>query len=76
MIKECVEYIVKSLVDEPDVVGVVCDQVDSQYRVVISVSQQDRGRVIGRNGETIRALRALVSVIAPQADEVKVEIAE
>lgn len=76
MIKECVEYVVKSLVDEPSAVHVSCDQSGNQYDVIISVSQQDRGRVIGRNGETIRALRALVSVIVPEASDVKVEIAE
>lgn len=76
MIKECVEYVVKSLVDEPSTVRVTCDQKDNQYNVVISVLQQDRGRVIGRNGETIRALRALISAIVPPLSEVKVEIAE
>ncbi len=76
MIQEFIEYIVKSLVDEPAAVRVACDQVDGQYNVTIAVSQQDRGRVIGRNGETIRALRALISVIVPQAGEVTVDIAE
>ena len=76
MVKEFVEYVVKSLVDQPDMVQVSCETVDGQYQVVVSVSQQDRGRVIGRNGETIRALRALVSVAAPDAGDIKVEIAE
>lgn len=76
MVKELVEYIVKSLVDEPDAVRVTYDYTGNQYEVIIAVSPQDRGRVIGRNGETIRAVRALASVVVPKDSEVKVEIAE
>jgi predicted RNA-binding protein YlqC (UPF0109 family) len=76
MIKDFVEYIVKSLVDDPNVVTVACDIVDGQYQVMVSVATSDRGRIIGRNGETIRALRALISVIVPEAHGLKVEVAE
>ncbi|HEV2601701.1 MAG TPA: KH domain-containing protein [Candidatus Babeliales bacterium] len=76
MVKELVEYIVKSLVDGPDAVRVACEQRDAGYCVTISVLDQDRGRVIGRNGETIRAIRALASVVVPKDSDVTIEIAE
>ena len=76
MIKELVEYIVKTLVDDPSAVRVTSDHTNNQYQVVIAIAAPDRGRVIGRNGETIRAIRALACVVAPPSSEVKVEIAE
>lgn len=76
MVKELVEYIVKSLVDGPDAVRVVCEEKGTGYCVMISVLDQDRGRVIGRNGETIRAIRALACVVAPKDSDVTIEIAE
>jgi predicted RNA-binding protein YlqC (UPF0109 family) len=76
MVKELVEYIIKSLVGQPSAVQVMLEQDGSQYQVTIAVAPEDRGRVIGRNGETIRAIRALASVVIPKDAEVSVEIVE
>jgi uncharacterized protein len=64
-----VEYVAKSLVDEPDAVSVkVVD--DSDGRVIeLHVAEGDMGKVIGRNGSVAKALRTLLKVVAAREGE-------
>ena len=64
-----VEYVAKSLVDEPDAVSVkVID--DSEGRVIeLHVAESDMGKVIGRNGSVAKALRTLLKVVAAREGE-------
>lgn len=54
-------YVVKALVDEPDQVSV--NSVDKDRMTVIQITcvKKDIGKVIGKSGKTISALRSLVS---------------
>lgn len=58
--KELVETIAKALVDEPERVEV--REVDGEHALVyeLSVAPDDIGKVIGRQGRTIKALRTLL----------------
>ncbi len=70
-----VEYVAKSLVDDPDAVSVkVID--DSEGRVIeLHVAETDMGKVIGRNGSVAKALRTLLKVTAARDGEpVQLEI--
>ena len=60
MFKELIEYIVKALVDYPD--DVVVREVTGEKVVIIelSVAESDLGKVIGRYGRTLRAIRTLL----------------
>jgi predicted RNA-binding protein YlqC (UPF0109 family) len=60
MSKELVETIARALVDEPDAVEV--NAVDREDAVVfeLTVAPDDIGKVIGRQGRTIKALRTLL----------------
>lgn len=75
MIKELVEHIVKQLVDKPDLVSVHVKSEEGKETFEITVDVSDRGKVIGRQGQTIKAIRALVGAIAPQDKRVMVDIA-
>ena len=59
--KETIEMIVKALVDDPD--GVDLREVDRNGTSIIEirVAQSDMGKIIGRQGRTIRALRTLAN---------------
>lgn len=63
-----VDYLVKSLVDKPEEVEVMESKEGSMTVIRIQVSDEDRGRVIGKNGQTIRAIRALLHAVS-KADE-------
>lgn len=62
--KEFVEYVVKALVDYPDEVNV--REVDGERTVVfeLRLAKTDIGKVIGKNGRTISALRSLLTSAA------------
>ncbi len=60
--KELVEYIAKSIVDQPDAV-VVTEETDDQGLVVnLQVADEDKGRVIGKQGRVAEAMRTLLRV--------------
>jgi uncharacterized protein len=50
----------RSLVDEPDKVEVSGTETDSRVDLELRVAPEDMGRVIGRQGRTIRSIRTVV----------------
>jgi predicted RNA-binding protein YlqC (UPF0109 family) len=63
--KELLVYILRSIVDFPDEV-VVDEEVREDGFVVLTVhvNQADMGKVIGRDGKIIKAIRSLIRVVA------------
>lgn len=63
--KELVEYIARSLVDDPAAVEVT-EVTHSNTAVVLElrVAPDDMGRVIGKNGRVANAIRALLRILA------------
>ena len=59
--KAVVETVVRNLVDHPDQVEVTEEEYGRSINFVVRVADGDRGNVIGRNGTTIQALRALLN---------------
>ena len=59
-VKELVELITKSLVDDPDKVKVT--QLDGQQSSIIElrVAPEDMGKVIGKQGRTAQAIRVIL----------------
>lgn len=75
--KELVEYIVKRLVTQPDSVGIDASEEDGGSKILIRVAHEDVGRVIGKRGATINAIRLLAKAAAVKAGErVDVDIVE
>jgi uncharacterized protein len=70
-----VEFVARSLVDDPDAVSVeVHDEPDGRV-IELHVAESDMGKVIGRNGSVAKALRTLLKVVAArEGDSVTLEI--
>lgn len=62
--KELVEYIAKSLVDNPDQVRVT--QVVGEQSIILElqVAHEDMGKIIGKEGRIANAIRTLLKVAA------------
>ena len=58
--RETIELVVKALVDDADAVEVREIDRNGAIRLEVHVAQPDMGKVIGKQGRTIRALRSLV----------------
>jgi predicted RNA-binding protein YlqC (UPF0109 family) len=61
--KEFLEYVARSLVDKPDAVQVEVEEEEDEVSLVLSVDQEDMGRVIGRDGRIANAIRSLLRVM-------------
>ena len=62
MYKELLEYLVKNLVTNPDKVVVSEEQKeDSKLVLHLSVDSSDMGRIIGKEGRIIRAVREIIN---------------
>ena len=69
MMGTLIEYIAKSLVDEPDEVRVTEHDDHGRIIVHLDVAEDDIGRVIGRDGRIATAMRSLIKVAAIREDE-------
>jgi predicted RNA-binding protein YlqC (UPF0109 family) len=64
-VKELLEYLVRSLVDDPDAVRVdQFDEPDGTVILELAVGEDDYGKVIGRGGSIASALRTVVRAAA------------
>jgi hypothetical protein len=73
--KELVEYIVKSIVAEPDKVNVTEENSETGLLIKLEVAPEDKGRVIGKQGRVAEAIRTLLRVKAAKDDtRVRLEI--
>lgn len=67
--KELVTYIAKSLVDRPESVDVTVDERGATVLLELTVAGPDMGRVIGKGGRVVNAIRTLVDVAAERQDK-------
>jgi hypothetical protein len=66
--KDTVEMIVKSLVDDVEAVDVRAIEGGSTVRIEVRVAESDMGKLIGRQGRTVRALRAILHAASMKAN--------
>ncbi|MFM2105540.1 MAG: hypothetical protein RL338_572 [Chloroflexota bacterium] len=62
--KELIEYVARSLVDDPDAVSVEVVEDPEGTVLELHVAEDDMGKVIGKNGSVAKAMRTLLKVMA------------
>jgi len=65
--KDLVEYIAKSLVNSPDDVVVTEEEGEQGIILKLQVADDDKGRIIGKQGRIAQAIRTLIRVKAAKA---------
>ena len=76
-IKTMIRKISEMLVDNPDKIVIEDEKREETHIIVLSVAKDDVGKIIGRSGQTAKALRALVNAAATRSGEkVLLEIRE
>lgn len=74
--KHFLDYVVRSLVDNPDDVQVSESPKDGETVYRISLNPSDVGLVIGKGGRTISAIRSLINTANKTGDHLAVEVVE
>jgi predicted RNA-binding protein YlqC (UPF0109 family) len=74
-VEQLLTYLARALVDQPDQVGMRVSEVDGAQLFELKVAPEDVGKVIGRDGRTVNALRTLLTAAAQkQGQKVRLEI--
>jgi predicted RNA-binding protein YlqC (UPF0109 family) len=63
-LKEFLELLIKNLVEFPEQVSIEESESSDGVELMVTVAKEDLGRVIGKNGRVIKAIRVLVRNIA------------
>jgi len=66
--KELIEYIARSLVENPDEVAVTEEWDGHRHVIHLDVAESDMGKVIGRGGRVAEAMRSLLKVTSALQD--------
>ncbi|HZH13991.1 MAG TPA: KH domain-containing protein [Archangium sp.] len=73
--EQLIIYLARALVDQPDQVSLRASDVDGARLYELKVAPEDVGKVIGRDGRTVGALRTLLGAAAQkQGQKVRLEI--
>jgi uncharacterized protein len=75
--KELVQYLAKSLVNNPDAVEVKEEERDTALVLELRVAKEDLGRIIGKQGRTAKSIRTILNAAASRTNrKVVLEILE
>jgi predicted RNA-binding protein YlqC (UPF0109 family) len=74
-LENLLRVLARSLVEEPDCVEVTGTETDTRVELELRVAQEDMGKIIGRGGRTIRAIRTVVKAASVKVGKrVSVEV--
>ena len=71
--KDLLNYIVTNIVSKPEAVSIEEDSQNGEVSLLLTVDPTDMGIIIGKNGQTIRSIRKLLTVRAI-AENVRVNL--
>lgn len=75
--KELVQYLAKSLVNNPEAVEVIETEGETASVLELKVAKEDLGRIIGKQGRTAKSIRTILNAAASRANrKVVLEIVE
>jgi predicted RNA-binding protein YlqC (UPF0109 family) len=67
-VKELAQYLAKQLVDRPEDVEVSTTEDEGVTQLLLRVADEDKGKVIGKQGKVIKAIRSVVGIAAAKQD--------
>jgi hypothetical protein len=67
--KELIEQIAKAIVDKPEMVQVTGVEGENSIVLELRVAKEDIGKVIGKNGRTITAMRTILNATRVQKEK-------
>ncbi len=65
--RDFIEFVVKSIVDYPEQVEINRSIDELGVLITLKVAQEDMGKVVGRSGQTAKAMRILLRLVGSQS---------
>ena len=66
--RDFIEFVVKNIVDNPDEVEIERNIDDLGVLVTLKVAKEDMGKIIGKGGQTAKAMRILLRLIGSRTE--------
>jgi predicted RNA-binding protein YlqC (UPF0109 family) len=63
-VKKTLLYILEKIVDHPEAISIIQEEQDSRILLTIHAHQDDFGKIIGKSGRIIKAIRDLMKLMA------------
>ncbi len=74
-LKTVLEQVVRTIVNKPELVRIEIEsKSDGKQLLTIQADDKDLGKVIGKNGQTIKSIRGLINAINPSLQDVAVDV--
>ena len=67
--KELALQLVKALVDQPEKVELTVREEGDAVTLALRVAEEDKGKIIGKQGKVIKAVRSVVGIAAAKANK-------
>ena len=67
--KKALEYIISAIVDDPKQIEIAEQETDGVINFTITVAKEDMGKIIGKNGKVIKAIRNVIKIPAIKQDK-------
>jgi predicted RNA-binding protein YlqC (UPF0109 family) len=67
--KDLAQFLVKNLADHPEQASVQDSEVDGTVTLKLIVAEDDKGKIIGKKGKVIKAIRSLVGAAGVKAQK-------
>lgn len=67
--KDFIEFVVKNIVDYPEQVKIERTVDDLGVLITLEVAKEDMGKIIGKSGQTAKAMRILLRLIGSKNEE-------
>lgn len=67
--KDMILRLAKNLVDKPESVEVVETENGDTTQLLVKVAEEDKGKIIGKQGKVIKALRTLATAVATKSSK-------
>ena len=67
--REMILRLAKNLVDKPELVEVTETENGDATQLIVKVAEEDKGKIIGKQGKVIKALRALVTAVSIKSNK-------
>ncbi|MBM3267893.1 MAG: KH domain-containing protein [Candidatus Sericytochromatia bacterium] len=67
-LEQCVEFVLRAIVQNQEALTIVRHDEEDKVRISVAVAPEDLGKVIGKQGRTINALRTVVKTAAARTN--------